>query len=353
MFSVRAMLRKWRNRSPAFTSPVERYILEPDDNEVFADYSRWHPKKNTDAADDNDGLFASQRLGKNIFLPVVRPSFKIDKQDKLFAMGSCFARGIELALKDRGFAMESAATEFDHFETTGDRRLNPLGFTNKYTTFSMLNELRWALDPDATFPEESLVDLDDGICIDPHINPTLKPVDRAGTVERRHIMTDVVRRIAHCRIVFLTLGLVEAWYDKKAGVWLNSTPTPAMRRKHPQRYEFSVTGYPENLQNLENFHDLLTKFGHPDVHIIVTVSPVPLNATFSGQDVVVANTYSKSTLRAVASEWAKRHDNVEYFPSYEIVINSDRGLAWEDDKRHVRGRMAWRIMDYFVRAYVG
>lgn len=351
MASARALMRKLRNRAPVLVPGYKRHILRGDDRPDFPDYSRWHPKQGADAA-EGDGLFASQRLGKQVFRPVIRPVFEISKDDKLFAMGSCFARGIETALKDRGFVMESAATEFDHFETIGGRRLNPLGFTNKYTTYSMLNELRWALDPEAQFPEASLVDLDGGICIDPHINPTLKPVDRAGTLERRRIMTEVVRRIANCRVVFLTLGLVEAWYDKDAGVWLNSTPTAVMRAKYPERYAFLVTDYPANLENLEQFHALLMKYGHSDVHVIVTVSPVPLNATFSGEDVVVANTFSKSTLRAVASEWANRHDNVQYFPSYEIVLNSDRDLAWEGDKRHVKGQMARYIMDYFVKAFV-
>jgi len=54
-------------------------------------------------------------------------------------------------------------------------------------------------------------------------------------------------------------------------------------------------------------------------------------------DVVVANTYAKSLLRAVAQEWTSAHDNVHYFPSYEIVQNSDRAATWEPDLRHVKG----------------
>lgn len=346
---MKLMMRGLRRKVPMLAPKFGRYILSGGEHEVLPDYSRWHSKDSTTASDEG-GLFASQRLHKEMFVPVVRPAFSIEQQDKLFAIGSCFARGIELALKGRGFAVESAATEFDHFETAG-KNVTPLGFTNKYTTYAMLNELRWALDPAAEFPEESLVDLDGGICIDPHINPTLKPVDRAGTLERRRIMIDVTRRISQCRVVFFTLGLVEVWYDKQTGVWLNSTPTLPMQAKYPGRYEFAVTDYPANLANLEGVYDLLTRCGHPDLQIIVTVSPVPLNATFSGDDVVVANTFSKSTLRAVASEWARRHDNVQYFPSYEIVMNSDRQAAWMDDLRHVRGPMTSSIMDYFVQAY--
>ena len=93
-------------------------------------------------------------------------------------------------------------------------------------------------------------------------------------------------------------------------------------------------------------------YGHPDFHVVVTVSPVPLMNTFSTMDIVVANTWAKSLLRAVAQEWASAHPNVDYFPSYEIVQNSDRAAVWEDDLRHVRGQGAQHIMELFLRKYI-
>lgn len=314
------------------------------------DDSRWH-KAGVDPF-DKDGSFACQRLRQPTFLPALHPEFRIDKNDRLFAIGSCFARGIESALKLHGFQVESAATDFDSFEPSGNKRTRALGFTNKFTTHSMLNELSWALDPAAEFPEASLVDLDDRRCIDPHINPTLAVVDRAGTLQRRRIIGEVNRRIRGCRVVFFTLGLVETWYDKLAGISLNMTPTVEMRSLHPDRYECRVTSYLQNLENMERMHELLTTYGHPEVQIVVTTSPVPFQATFSGQDVVIANTYSKATLRAVAQDFASLHDNVHYFPSYEIVMNSDRAVAWEDDLRHVQGALTLEIMDQFMRYFV-
>ena len=74
--------------------------------------------------------------------------------------------------------------------------------------------------------------------------------------------------------------------------------------------------------------------------------------TFSTMDIVVANTWAKSLLRAVAQEWASAHPNVDYFPSYEIVQNSDRAVVWEDDLRHVRGKGAQHIMELFRRKYI-
>jgi hypothetical protein len=314
------------------------------------EYTRWS-KAGTDPRDPQ-GPYACQRLRQPRFSAMVEPSFRIDRRDRLFAIGSCFARGIESALKSRGFQVESAATDFDRFATVAGQKVTALGFTNKYTTYSMLNELSWALDPAARFPEASLVDLDEKRCIDPHINPTLPVTDRAGTLERRHIIQAVNARIRECRVVFMTLGLVEVWYDRLAEVHLNTTPNGEMRQLDPKRYEFKVSNYVENLENLEKLHALLQRLGHPELQIVVTTSPVPLQATFTDQDIVVANTYSKSTLRAVAQDFAAAHPNVQYFPSYEIVMNSQRDMAWEDDLRHVRGAMTQHVMDLFVRNFV-
>jgi hypothetical protein len=317
---------------------------------LTAQPSRWY-EEGIDIQDVN-GPYACQRLRNNRFMPVLNPVFQVGKTDSFFAIGSCFARGIESALKGHGFKVESAAKDFDKFELQSGGKTTNLGFTNKYTTHSILNELIWALDPRADFPEASLVDLDAERCIDPHINPTLKVVDRASTLERRRVIKDVMGRIRHCRVVFITLGLVEAWYDTHAGVYLNITPMEEMLDRYPHRYEFATLNYLQNMENMEKLYGLLSTHGHPDLQIIITTSPVPLQATYTGQDVVIANTYSKSTLRAVSQDFASAHPNVQYFPSYEIVMNSNREAAWSEDLRHVRGDMANYIMDIFVKSFV-
>jgi len=97
----------------------------------------------------------------------------------------------------------------------------------------------------------------------------------------------------------------------------------------------------------------LNRHGHVDLQVVVTTSPIPLLATFTDRDVVAANTYSKSVLRAVAEDLAAAHPNVHYFPSYEIVMNSDRGAAWADDGRHVQPEVVNHIMSLFQRHFVG
>jgi hypothetical protein len=247
--------------------------------------------------------------------------------------------------------VESAAPEFAKLQPA-NTEVTGLGFTNKYNTYSILNELRWAIDPDAEFPRSSIVPLTKTTWYDPHTNPTLEFAGLEETLERRLLMQAVTKRIRNCRTVVLTLGLTEVWRDVKANVFVNRTPIPSLFKTDPDRYEFQLSGFNENWANLEAIHASLSQYGHPDVHIIVTVSPVPLMNTFSTMDIVIANTWAKSLLRGVAQELAAAHSNVDYFPSYEIVQNSDRAAAWEPDLRHVTGAAVQHVMDLFVRNYI-
>lgn len=79
-------------------------------------------------------------------------------------------------------------------------------------------------------------------------------------------------------------------------------------------------------------------------------------ATFSDEDVVVANSYSKSLRRTVAQEWTAARQYVHYFPSYEIAQNSiaqnsesHRGLGGRSET--VRGEVVQRIMRIFLGHY--
>jgi GSCFA family len=309
----------------------------------------WY-KDNTDP-NDPVGRYAYQRLRQTCFIPHVVPKFKLCQEDKFYAIGSCFARGIESALTAQNAIVESAAPEFAKLQPA-NREPSGLGFLNKYNTYSILNELRWALDPDAGFPRDSIVQLTKTTWDDPHTNPTLAFVDFEQTLERRALMQAVTKRIKDCRAVIVTLGLAEVWRDIKADVFINRTPIPSLIKTEPDRYEFHLSSFAENWANLEMIHSLLATYGHPDVHIIVTVSPVPLMNTFSTMDIVVANSWAKCLLRAVSQEWAAVHSNVDYFPSYEVVQNSDRAETWEDDLRHVRGESVQHIIELFLRKYI-
>lgn len=86
------------------------------------------------------------------------------------AIASCFAVGTENSLIKHKIDVESAAPEFMKLQPA-NKEVSGVGFTNKYNTYSILNELRWALDPDAVFPRESIVPVTNTTWYDPPTNP--------------------------------------------------------------------------------------------------------------------------------------------------------------------------------------
>ena len=310
--------------------------------------TRWY--KQGAIANEPNGLLAFQRLRQSPFTPHIIPQFRVARDDKVFAIGSCFARGVEAALIRQGMQVLSKTAEFDSFPRV--RNENPGGFVNKYNVFSIYNELYWALDPAAEFPCQSIVPVGNNLYYDPHACASLQFASLEETLQRRAILRSVTARVQQCRVIIITLGLVEVWRDTIADVIINATPLPEAVEHHPERYEFHVSSFAETIEELEKIHGLLEQHGHPGTQIVVTVSPVPLMATFSGEDVVVANSYSKSMLRAAAQEWASHHTNVHYFPSYEIVQCSQGAQTWEEDLRHVRGQVVQHIMRIFLEKYL-
>ena len=80
-------------------------------------------------------------------------------------------------------------------------------------------------------------------------------------------------------------------------------------------------------------------------HIILTVSPV--RHTADGLD---GNMLSKSILRVAAAELAERHENVDYFPAYEILCDDLRDYRfYADDLVHPSSAAIEYVWEKFVR----
>ena len=89
----------------------------------------------------------------------------------------------------------------------------------------------------------------------------------------------------------------------------------------PSRFTLGITDARDNAFVLDQIYARLKDLS-PSMRLVVTVSPVPLGETFSGRDAMIANTYSKCTLRCAAEVFSQAHADVDYFPSYEIVTQS-------------------------------
>lgn len=166
---------------------------------------------------------------------------------------------------------------------------------------------------------------------------------------------DLESHVAACRKVLstcdyfvLTLGVNEVWRLKSDGSVFSRAPW----RVSTHLVEHKVMTVEENLNELEQMLHIWRKH-NPKIKLIVTVSPVPLHATFRAHEhhVVAANAHSKATLRVVAEEFCKRNEGVFYFPSYESVMYCTEN-AWEADQRHVSRKAVDKVMQLFETMFL-
>ena len=281
-------------------------------------------------------------------VPVISPNFKLKRSDAIYTIGSCFARNIEEELATHGMrlpTLEVVAKPED--EATG----RPNGMLNKFVTGSILLELEWALGA-REFCSDYLYEVSQGLFMDASLKPGMKPVSLARAMERRGEVTRNTHKVAECDCVTITLGLNESWYDKELGVYLNCSPPLAFIRQHPLRFEFRVLGFEEAYADVNAAIDLIRGVSERSIKVLLTVSPVPLDTTFSPSDVLISNTFSKSVLRAVAGIVAQERSYVDYFPAFEIVTLSDLQFAWGGDFRHVNSKTVAHIVQLLVDHYI-
>jgi tetratricopeptide (TPR) repeat protein len=284
--------------------------------------------------------------------PHFAPTFALVPKESVFTIGSCFARNVEGQLEAMGF--EVPMRHLKVVEDAPDDPENNPNIFNNYAVPSILNELEWAIDPETPFDAETcLLEVGRGLYCDLHLTRLLKAVSKEVAIARRGRIKDGFAKVKDCRVIIITLGLVEAWWDKEAKRYLNIAPPKQAAKRYPDRFELHVMSYAEVMHYLERIVALLKKHGHPEHRIVLTVSPVPLGVTFTDQDVITANTYSKSVLRAAAQEIWLKYDHVDYFPSYESIVHSDRARAWHDDLRHPTTEVIKLNVGRMVAAYSG
>lgn len=147
-------------------------------------------------------------------------------------------------------------------------------------------------------------------------------------------------------IFILTFGLSEVWFDEVTGnVFWRTVPKDVY---DPARHKFRVSTVEENRANIDAICDLI-RTHRPDAKIILTLSPVPLIATFRDTSCISANAVSKSILRVAIDDVLRaRADGgqVFYWPSYEIVMDVF-GAPFMADRRH----LPKPVLDYIMMQF--
>jgi tetratricopeptide (TPR) repeat protein len=284
-----------------------------------------------------------------VCLPDIRPTFTIQPDDLIFTIGSCFARNIEEHLTGIGF--DVAVSRFEKM-CQDEGVVIKSNTLNKFVIQSIVNELRWALEPDRKFPSDSIVEVKDGRYLDMQLAPGHLPAALETVQATRRAVSNYMRTIRSARIVIVTLGLAEAWYDSQLELYLNAMPLKASALRCPERFEHHVLEYNQILASLREMLGLLERFGHPDFRMLLTVSPVSFGSTFTEHDALVANSYSKSVQRAAVEVISREHPRVDYLPTFESVTLSEPAFAWREDRAHVSTEIVRLNVLRMEKAYV-
>jgi hypothetical protein len=278
--------------------------------------TRFFPKTQDEFAD-------LSAIIESYVLPGWLPEMPLFSGDSsVLTMGSCFAQNLRNYLAERGLQ--------------SDWLFVPPGLNN---TFALRNFLDWCLTGERG---------SDAYWYDQH--------DQGGAVKwQPPAEHEAYRRVLRDMSgMVLTIGLAEVWYDSDSGgVFWRGVPKSIY---DPRRHKCRVSTVQENTDNLAHMVRSLRAL-RPDLPIIVTLSPIPLKATFERPSIVTADCVSKSTLRVAIHELMQQdHDKLYYWPSFEIVrwlgSHIEEALFGEDGKpRHVNRRTVRFILETFIRHY--
>lgn len=275
--------------------------------------------------------------------------FDISQDDKVATAGSCFAQHIATHMRANGYNVPNYEPA-----PLGLKRERRFGYgvysaryANIYTPRHLLQLLReaWgeAENPEPIWTRE-------GQYFD-SMRPFIEPEGSTTASEvralRRHHLACVRRMIKDMSVFVFTFGLTEAWMHRRTGWVFPGCPGTSRIGEFSPRYVFHNFDYREILSDFMACREFI-KAKNEGVRFLVTVSPVPLVATATGQHVLPATIYSKSVLRAVAGKLADRFDDLAYFPSYEIIASHpSKGRFYEPDLREVTPQGVSTVMRLF------
>ncbi len=283
-----------------------------------------------------------------------RPKFQIPRKARIATAGSCFAQHVGRSLRNAGARVIDdeqlpAAISDDEAQRYG-YRLYSARYGNIYTTRQLLQLHREAY---GEFEPAEPVWEKDGRYFDSQ-RPSVEPEGlESPEAVRRHRDThlqSVRRAFEAANVIVFTFGLTETWEHRATGTIYPTAPGTIAGTFDPEAYAFKNFGFNEVKRDFVAFRERVHAH-NPQTKFVVTVSPVPLTATASGQHVEVATSYSKSVLRSVCGYLYQRYPDIEYFPSYEIITSSNnRGAYFENNKRSVSDKGVQTAMNMFLSA---
>ena len=290
-----------------------------------------------------------------LFDPVTAPPFTITRKDKVVTAGSCFAQHLAQRLSEAGF--NHLITEPAHpvVQKLVAQAHNYGMFSARYGNVYTARQLKQLLQRayGQFTPRQSAWALGrTGKFVDP-LRPQIQP---GGFESIEELEIDRTQQLAATReaiealdVFVFTLGLTECWVDTRDGTVFPLAPGVAGGEYDPETVGF------RNFDEVETYDDLHFALSfireiNPQAKIILTVSPVPLNATMEDAHVFAATTWSKAVLRIAAEKATRNIKNCYYFPSYEIITAPQtRARYFDEDRRSILPQGVDHVMRLFFR----
>lgn len=289
------------------------------------------------------------------FTDLYQPKFNISKTDRIATAGSCFAQHISRHLRLRGASVMDvepipAAVDIQLGKEYG-YGIYSARFGNLYYVRQLLQLIRESY---GKFEPASSVWEKDGRFFDA-LRPAIEPDGFRSLADVKDMRTSHLKHVRSmfrdCDLFIFTLGLTEAWIHKESGTVYPTAPGTIVGSYDPERYVFKNFSHSEVLQDLRDFREELHA-ANPNAKILLTVSPVSLAATASGQHVLPATVYSKSVLRSAAGQFRDEFLDVDYFPSYEIITSAAaRGGYFDETFRDVTPEGVTTVMNHFFSQF--
>jgi hypothetical protein len=294
--------------------------------------------------------------------PVSSARFIITPETKIVAAGSCFAQHLARHIKKRGFNFVEEEKSHPIFWTSSKwpesqpGAFNYGNFSARYGNIYTARQLRQLIERayGRFSPESKVWQRPDGRYVDP-FRPQVEPdgfvTERELELDRAYHLAAVQRAIETADVFVFTMGLTETWMDRRDGAVFPVAPGVAGGVFDPSIHKFTNFSVENTVKDMTSAIQTMREI-NPTVRVLLTVSPVPLNATYEPRHVLQSTVYSKSVLRVAAQELYKAFDFVDYFPSYEIITSPHCGGKYFDaDMRSIKEIGVEHVMGVFFKNY--
>jgi hypothetical protein len=280
----------------------------------------------------------------------------IEPGEKVSTLGSCFAQHISKRISESGlnYYVPEAAPVGMSKEQANQKNYGVFSarYGNLYTVKQMLQLFYRAY---GLFQPSEIFWMKEGNFVDP-FRPLIEPDGFSSEqllINSRSDHFQAVREICeNSDWMVLTLGLTEAWQNTSDGAIYPIAPGVSGGNWNEILYNFKNFNFSEVISDLLELMNFI-RSKNPRVKFLLTVSPVPLIATYENRHVLESTVYSKSVLRVACEEVLRLVFDTYYFPSYELITSSAvSGRYFRDDLREVTPMGVSHVMRVFEKHYI-